>query len=455
MMRCLAGLILVLFQPIMFSDITPEHVSTQLTTDIPVLAINGAIGPAVADYLIRSIKQFNQQGNTPLIIITLDTPGGLSSSLRDINQAILNSQIPIACLVHPQGARAASAGTYILYACHIAAMAPATTLGAATPVSITGPATPAATAPDDKEQNTGGTAMERKVLNDSIAYIRSLAQLRQRNADWAELAVREAATLTAIEALEKNVINYLANSAKDLLIKLHGKTIEVDGKIQMLKLEKSSLHFEKPDWRTEFIATITDPNIAYILMLLGFYGILLEFYSPGIGISGVIGAIALIVALYAFQLLPVNFAGMLLIFLGIGLMITESMIPSFGIFGFGGLVSFVIGSIFLIDSDLQQFRVALPLIAAVSVVTALFILFMLSYLWRARHQKTVSGREAIIGAEGLVIYDFMGDGSVTLDGESWAAHSTQQLQKGQSVTIRELNGLILTVEKNNKEQDDE
>ena len=301
MMQWILGLILLFCQPMLAENeiVVPLLSNNQASLiQVPVLTIDGAIGPAVADYLIRSIEKANLNAGVPLIIITLDTPGGLSSSLRTINQSILSSKIPIACLVHPQGARAASAGTYILYACHIAAMAQATTLGAATPVSIGGPATPASEDPDKEKQNKARapTAMEKKVLNDSIAYIRSLAQLRGRNVDWAELAVREAATLTAIEALEKNVINFIANSPEDLLIKLDGQEISVDDNKTTLNLSGAILELQKPDWRTEFIATITDPNIAYILMLLGFYGLLLEFYSPGIGVSGVIGAISLIMS---------------------------------------------------------------------------------------------------------------------------------------------------------------
>jgi membrane-bound serine protease (ClpP class) len=408
---------------------------------IPVLSINGAIGPAVADYLIRGIEQANLQLNTPLLIITLDTPGGLVSSLRDINQAILGSKVPVACLVHPEGARAASAGTYILYACHVAAMAEATTLGAATPVQIGGPGLGG----EKPQESQGMSAMEKKILNDSIAYIRSLAQLRGRNEQWAELAVREAATLTADEALEQNVINMIAASPEVLVNNLDQQVITVGDQARQLEVAGVPLNYQQPDWRNQFITTITDPNVAYILMLLGIYGLLLEFYSPGIGIAGVIGSIALIVALYAFQALPVNYAGVLLLLLGLGLLITESMLPSFGIFGFGGLVAFVLGSVFLIDSDMEQFKIALPLIAAVAVATGAFVVLLLGYIWRGRKRKVVSGVEAILGAQACVLADFDGQGKVLLGGECWSAVCDQPLKKDQTVTVSEISGLMLKV----------
>jgi len=408
------------------------------TQEVPVLSIKGAIGPAVSDYLITEINVANQNA-APLVIIVIDTPGGLVSSLRDINQVILNSDVPIACLVHPPGARAASAGTYILYACHIAAMSSATTLGAATPVSIGGPATP--TSKDDKDQDK--SAMEKKVLNDSIAYIRSLAQLRGRNEEWAELAVKEAATLTAKEALEQNVITLIADSPQDLLNILDGWEVQINDQPHTLSLAQASLKPVAPDWRNEFISTITNPNIAYILMILGIYGLLLEFYSPGIGVAGITGAISLVIALYAFQLLPINYAGLALLLLGIGLLITEAMIPSFGIFGVGGIIAFTTGSIFLIDTKQTQFQISIPVIAAVTSVSVLFFLFVLGFLWRSRKNSIVSGQEAIIGAEAVVLDDFDTRGYVLLGGECWAAKSDTPLCKGQAVTVVSIKELTL------------
>lgn len=409
---------------------------------VPLLTIKGAIGPAISDYLVREIDSANMLNNIPLIIITLDTPGGLSASLRDINQSILNSNIPIACLVYPQGARAASAGTYLLYACHIAAMAPATTLGAATPVNISAPMT---SSTKNKEQVITPSTMEKKVLNDAISYIRSLAQLRSRNELWAEKAVTEAATLTAKEALKENVITLIARSPQALLNKLDGRRISIKQQKIELSLNNARIVSKNPDWRSQFIATITNPNIAYILMLLGIYGLLLEFYSPGVGIAGITGGISLLVALYAFQLLPLNFVGVDLLLLGIVLMLMESLIPSFGVFGVGGLGAFVIGSIFLFDTQLDQFKVSLPLIGGLAFISTIFIMFALGVIYRARKSKIVSGQEEIINAWVTVEDDFIDNGFVLFNGERWAASSKERLKKNQQVQVKAINGLTLVL----------
>ncbi|KKO46292.1 serine protease [Arsukibacterium ikkense] len=418
---------------------------------VNVLRVEGAIGPGISDYLTRAIDSSNAQQPQPsLILITLDTPGGLAASVRDINQAILASPIPVACLVYPQGARAASAGTYLLYACHIAAMASATSLGAATPVPIAGPAQ----APSDADKPQGPAAMEKKVLNDSVAYIRSLAQLRHRNAEWAEQAVREAATLTASEALAQQVIDFIADTPHALVARLDGYVLPFAPGQGPLVLENAQLVDQSPDWRTRFITTITDPNVAYILMLLGIYGLLLEFYSPGIGVAGVVGAICLLLALFAFQLLPVNYAGFGLLLLGIGLLLAESLLPSFGILGFGGLVAFVLGSIFLLDSDLEAFQIAWPVLLSVTLFSSAFLVLMLGYIWRKRKMATVSGIEAIIGAQAEVLDGFPGTGRVLLQGECWQARCAMPLQPGQTARVTALDGLVLQLA-SEKEQTDE
>ncbi len=411
---------------------------------IPVLTIKGAIGPALSDYIAKEITKANLQEQVNAILLIIDTPGGLSSSLRDINQHILNSDIPVLCLVYPQGARAASAGTYILYACHIAAMSSATTLGAATPVNIGGGLTP--NEPDKKADNKP-SAMEKKVLNDAIAYIRSLAQLRQRNAKWAELAVSQGATLSAEEALAKNVINYMVESPQQLMNVLDGQTIMVKQQPYQLQLSDAKLQYRQPDWRSKFIATITDPNIAYLLLLIGIYGLLLEFYNPGIGIAGITGAISLFIALYAFQLLPLNYAGLALLLLGISLLIVESMVPSFGLFGIGGMVAFIIGSIFLIDTEQQQFKVSISLVLTLAIASGSFIVFVLGYLWRLRSNKVVCGIEALVGAQAIVQEDFNHEGFVLLNGERWPALTTDKLQQGEQVQVDSIDGLTVNVSK--------
>ncbi|GLX76992.1 serine protease [Thalassotalea insulae] len=443
-MRCLLMMLIFCCWLPTISQASQENapLSEPLTTQIPVLSINGAIGPAISDYLTREITRINQQNSSPLIILTLDTPGGLSTSLRVINQSILNSSIPIACLVYPEGARAASAGTYLLYACHIAAMANATTLGAATPVMLSGPSI---TPKDNNDKDSQASAMEKKVLNDSIAYIRSLAQLRQRNAEWAEKAVKDAATLTATEALEMQVINLIANTPAQLLNQLDGYQVALKEQLITLSLKGGEIKQINPDWRSQFIATITDPNIAYIMLMIGIYGLILEFYSPGIGVGGVIGGIALLVALYALQMLPLNFVGLGLLLLGISLLIIEAMMPSFGIFGIGGLIAFVIGSIFLIDTDQSYFKISLELITALAITSGLFFIFILGYLWRLRKKRVVSGQESLIGGQAIAIDNCHPSGFVSFEGERWTAQSQQPLAPGQTVIIQAINGLVLQV----------
>lgn len=411
---------------------------------VPVISISGAIGPAVGDYVIKEIQRANLRSNSPAVIISIDTPGGLSSSLRDINQHILASKIPVLCLVYPPGARAASAGTYILYACHIAAMSPATTLGAATPVQIGGGGMPGGT---QEEKPSEPSAMEKKILNDSIAYIRSLAQLRGRNVEWAEKAVREAATLSATEALELNVINLMAESSQDLLNQLNGLTLEMEHQQLEMDFSNAQLEPREPDLRNKFLATITDPNVAYILMMIGVYGLLLEFYSPSFGIAGITGAISLLVALYAFQLLPVNYAGMGLMLLGIALIVAESFIPSFGLLGIGGIVAFVLGSVFLIDSDLPELRVSMSLIYTIAIGSAALIVFVLKTLMNLRKKQVVSGEEALIGIEATVLNDFATRGYVHVEGERWEATSDRPVAKGEKVNIVAVDGLTLKVKK--------
>lgn len=425
---------------------------------IPLLAFSGAIGPAIAEYLGSEIQEANEllvAERPPLLIIEFDTPGGLVSSLRSINQAILTSKVPVACLVAPSGARAMSAGTYMLYACHIAAMAPATTLGAATPVQLgmpsqsENPSSPknkdSSKEEDRQPQANNDNAMTQKIRNDAIAYIRSLAHQRGRNVDFAERAVRDAATLTATEALKENVITLMANDADELLAKLDGMEIVLDGKPHRFNLKQARLVPHEQSWRSRFIATITDPNIAYILMLIGIYGLLLEFYSPGVGVAGVIGGIALLVALYAFQLLPINYVGLGLILLGVALIVAESMVPSFGILGLGGIIAFALGSLFLIDSKGGDYNISLPLIAAVTASAVGFSLWVLSRLWKTRKAANVSGDDIIIGARATVVRGFEQYGLVTLNGECWQARCDTHTDTGQTVIVQGRDRLTLVV----------
>jgi membrane-bound serine protease (ClpP class) len=415
------------------------------------LDIQGAIGPATADYIHRGLEQAQERAAT-LIILRMDTPGGLDTAMRDIIQDILVSDIPVASYVTPGGARAASAGTYILYASHVAAMTPGTNLGAATPVSIGGIPEPDDLARKGKDNGKSGdgskgkSAMEKKRINDAVAYLRSLAQLRDRNVEWAELAVREAASLPAGEALEAGVIDIVAVDQEDLLEQLNGRSVMVLDQPQVL--DTTGLHIETiaPDWRNRLLAVITDPNVAYILMLIGIYGLFFEFANPGYVLPGVAGAIALVLALYAFQVLPVNYAGLALVGLGIIFMLAEAFVPSFGALGIGGVIAFVIGSIILFDTEGSGYAVSLPLIFSLALISAGFFLFIVGAAIKSRQRPVVSGLEEMRVAEGVVIDDFQGSGRIRVHGEVWEAQSSVPLKSGDHVQVTAVDGLVLKVQ---------
>lgn len=413
------------------------------------LTINDAIGPATDDYVKRSIETATLQ-HAKLIIIQMDTPGGLDAAMRAIIKNITNSSVPIVVYVAPTGARAASAGTYILYASHIAAMAPGTNLGAATPVQIGGISPPGIQKDKDKTEkpvvDENKKAMQRKIINDAVAYIRGLAQLRGRNQEWAEKAVREGASLPSADALKNNVIDILATDMADLLKQVDGRVVIVQGEKQQLKTAGLTVKEINPDWRSRLLSVITNPNIAYILMLIGIYGLILEFYNPGSIVPGTVGAICLLLAMYSFQLLPINYAGMALILLGIALMIGEAFEPSFGMLGIGGVTSFVIGSIILIDTDVPGFGIDISVIATFAVTSVVLLVFVVGMALKARKRPVVSGVEELIGSEALVIEDFEQQGRVNIHSENWNAHCDSPLQKGQHVKVVGINGLILHVE---------
>lgn len=428
-----------------------------------VLTVKGAISPASADYLIRGMaKAADMQAS--LVLIELDTPGGLDTSMRDIIKAILASPVPVVSYVAPDGARAASAGTYILYASHIAAMAPATNLGAATPVELApGAGEPDKPAAKDKGSESGATsgntdamagqdAKTRKAVNDASAYIRSLAELRGRNADWAERAVREAVSLSAEAALKANVINVVAGSVSDLLLQIHGRKVKVLNSEITLDSKNLDLVRIEPDWRSELLAVIGDPSIAYILLLLGIYGLIYEFSNPGMLFPGVVGSICLLLALFALQLMPTSYVGLALIILGIILMISEAVVPSFGALGLGGFAAFVIGSIMLIDTDIPGYGISWTLILPVAVTTALFSVMVAGMALRARKRPVVTGAEQLIGSEAEVLDD---EGWVRAHGELWRMHSRIPTKPGMKVRVIARQGLVLEVEPINstKEKD--
>ena len=417
-----------------------------------LLEIRDAIGPATSDFFVRSLDRARER-KVRLVIVQLDTPGGLDSAMRDMIRALLASPVPVAIYVSPSGARAASAGTYLLYASHVAAMAPATNLGAATPVRIGAPSEPSsprqpeAQGDQDKDAKPeSGTAEERKAINDSVAYIRGLAELRGRHADWAESAVRAAASLPASAALEQNVIDIVASDVADLLGKIDGRVVKVS--TGELRLATRSLVVQRidPDWRTRLLAVLTNPNVAYLLMLVGIYGLLLEGYNPGAVLPGVVGAICLLLALYAFQVLSVNYAGLGLILLGLALLVGEAFVPSFGSLGIGGVAAFVIGSIILLDTGVPGFEVARSLIGGIALAGALLVLLLASYFTRSRKRPVVTGAEQLLVEPAIALRDFARSGPVRVRGEIWDAIARAPVKEGQRLRIVRVDGLRLEVE---------
>ncbi|MFP4278036.1 MAG: NfeD family protein [Wenzhouxiangella sp.] len=457
---------------------------------VHVLDIDGAIGPALKDYMVRGIEQAEEEGSR-LVVLRMNTPGGLDASMREMISKMLNADVPVATWVGPAGARAASAGTYLLYASHIAAMAPSTNLGAATPVQIGGggneeaeqPRTPLERARDALEEQSGGdseqdggeasapeedpeagsasppedesqpapqsapgSATERKVLEDASAYIRGLAERHGRNAEWAEQAVREAVSLTASEALEINVIDLIAESLAELLETVDGREVRMADGMRVLETAGVRIEVIEQDWRSRFLGVITNPSLAYILLLVGIYGLILEGYNPGALVPGVIGGISLLLALYAFQILPVNYAGLALMALGFALIAVELFVPSFGILGVGGVLAVVFGSIILMDTDVPGFAINTGLIAAMGLGAALTFFIIIYLAARSFRNPKVSGTESLVGQPAESIADFAdGTGRVHIEGEDWSARGPDEIRRGDRVHIEAVDGLVLQV----------
>lgn len=364
----------------------------------------------------------------------MDTPGGLDTSMREMIKHILASPVPVATYVAPSGARAASAGTFILYASHHAAMAPGTNLGAASPVSIGG-----GTPQKGDKKDSGVDTMTKKVTNDAVAYIRSLAQLRGRNADWGEKAVREAVSLPAEEAVKLKVIDFVAADVPALLKQIDKKA--------GLKTADAPVVQVEVDWRTRILGVITNPSVAYILILLGIYALIFEFTSPGLILPGVVGAICILLALYSFHLLPVNYAGLALMLLGIAFMVAEAFLPAFGSLGIGGLIAFVLGSIILIDTDdVPGFEIPYLLIGGVAAASAVFLILVVGMTVRQRRRPVVTGREHMIGAPAEALEDFEREGWARVHGETWRVRSGVPVRRGDRLQVKAIDGLILTVE---------
>src|SRR6185312_15455741 len=408
----------------------------------PVVGIDvtGVIGPASAEYVERAFAHAVRE-QASLAVLRLDTPGGLDTSMRQIVQAILASTIPVVAYVAPPGARAASAGTFILYACHVAAMAPGTNLGAASPVSIGFTPSPSP-GPADGGKAPPGDVHERKAMQDAAAYIRSLAQLRGRNAAWAAKAVTEAASLSATEAKAQDVVELIASDDADLLRQLDGRKVKVPDGERTLATANATIQSYEPDWHFRALSIIADPTVAMILMLLGIYGLIFEFGHPGFVFPGVLGAVSLLLGLYALHLLPVNYAGLALMALGIAFMIAEAFVPAFGSLGLGGVAAFVIGAMMLIDTDVPGFGVPRSLIALLALVTAAFVITVVRMAVRARRAPIVSGVRSLIGADGEMLEDASETGWANIRGETWQVRTASRLARGQKIRVVGMEALV-------------
>jgi membrane-bound serine protease (ClpP class) len=454
---CWLALLAVVAVCAAFAAANEKPVETKQAGIALLLTIDDAIGPATGSFFVRTLEQARER-KARLVILQIDTPGGLDSAMREMIRAILASTVPVVIYVSPSGARAASAGTYLLYASHVAAMAPATNLGAATPVQIGAPSSPSPLPEDTgkdqkperddsaKSPHEPGSAMERKIVNDAVAYIRGLAELRHRNAEWAESAVRSGASLTASAALEQKVIDIVAADLPDLLRQIDGRVVMTGAGEQRLATADLMIEKTEADWRTRLLAVITNPNVAYILMLLGVYGLLLEGYNPGAVLPGVVGAISLLLALYAFQVLSVNYAGLGLMLLGIALIVAETFVPSFGSLGLGGIVAFVVGSIILMDTGVPGFQVARPLIGGMALAGALVVMLMASYFVRSRRRPVVTGAAQMLSEPAVAIADFASSGQVRIRGEIWNAVTRAPVRSGQRLRVTRVDGLTLEVE---------
>jgi len=463
--RSLARAVLTCFLSVLFLFLAlPATPGALAAIRVGVIDIEGPIGPASALHVKRSFAELETSG-IDLVVLRLDTPGGLVTSMRSIIKDILASPVPVVGFVSPRGAHAASAGTYILYATHVAAMAPATNLGAATPIRVNDEASP----PFEEAERDGENAekddeegededppatkptLDDKIMSDAIAYIRSLAELRGRNGDWAERAVRNAASLPAGEALKLGVIQLVANDLSQLLAKLDGLSVEMDGETVTLDLADREIVALKPSPQARFLAVITDPTVAYSLLMLGMIGLLVEVTLPGLIVPGVVGLVSLLMALYAFQLLPVSFIGLGIVIFGLVLMIIELTMIGFGLIGVSGIIAFVLGSVFLLDTGVPGYGISRTMIGVIAVLSSSLMMMFLVWVRRLHSMPALSGAEELVGSQAIVkMWDGV-EGRVSMRGTTWAARSHEVLDPGQKVKVIAVDGLTVDVEPESEE----
>jgi membrane-bound serine protease (ClpP class) len=407
-----------------------------------ILTITGNIGPATQNYIQRGLAQAANHRHD-IVILRMNTSGGLDSSMRKINESIINSSVPVITYVAPAGSRATGAGTFILYASHLAIMAPGTTVGAASPIKF---------GDNANTSHTKNSVMQKKIINDAASYIRNLAQLRGRNADWAELTVRHAVNVSAEEAKRLNVIDGLASDYAQLFQRIDGYTVFLEGIPENINTDGMALENMPPDWCYQFLSFLTHPNIAYVLVLVALYGLFFELANPGLVLPGVVGVICLLLALYALQLMPVNYAGLTLLLVGIGFIIFEMYVSSFGIIAIGGIIAFILGSILLFDSSNPHYQLSSLLICLMSIVTIIFFFVITAFVVSIMRKKVVTGQEGLIGSEGTVTSVVHEQATVRVLGEIWQAQSTDALTTDEKIKVIGIKGLVLQVELLNKKK---
>lgn len=434
-----------------FADRVPQ------AQPIYVTELDGTIGPATHAHLTESLTKAIH-GNAQALIITLDTPGGLASSMREMTKAILSAPLPVIVYVSPSGSNAASAGAFLVYAGHLASMAPGTNIGAASPIPLGGDAP----VPNDRysepsnsdEQKSdvstpspaqASSAAQRKAVEDLTAYMRSMAEINHRNSEAGVSMILDGRSFSAQEALKANIVDYISTDLQELLSQINGRQVFVQKQSITLQTKHASVVTVKPNWRYDFLSIITDPNITYLLLIAGIYGLLFEFYSPGVLLPGILGSICLILAGYGLHLLPINFAGLFLLLLGLCLLISETFVTSYGLLGLGGIAAFVTGSVFLLDTLYPVYSVSRVIIGVMTILSASVVAILTTFVFGSLKQPHITGQHAMIGQRARVLENFTTTGQVEYEGAIYSATSDHPVKKGEYVVIKSVAGIKLSV----------